>query len=474
MKGAGRTPFCRGGDGRSVLRSSVREFLGSEAMHHLGVSTTRAISLITSQSAQVARAWFSPSRLPLTLNDPRIASYPVEVRRQIVREVNGEPNIMVHEQLAISTRVAPSFMRVGHIELFARRYRASLTKGDEEEKQLRRSEFRLIVEHMLFREFGGPEPLPTDMPDREDFQPQVLSALRESSRRIAQLTADWMRVGYCQGNFNSDNCLVAGRTMDYGPFGFVERYEKTWNMWSGGGEKYSFRHQHSAGERNFYSLATAVSELLDDAGKNEVVEDIIPAHRRLADEAVNDTFRRKMGITTWCTSVEVLFNKIDSLLEETEADYTMFWRQLAILPAEFLPHEKMYSTMSEWSDSIAQKEKLMEPFTHVFYKSLSADEQRRWTTLLVEWLFLLQLELSADRTGASISTTMRQVNPKYVPREWMLVDAYSSAALGNYEPVRKLQLLFETPYDEHEDVASEFYRRMPDEYLDRGGVSVMT
>jgi uncharacterized protein YdiU (UPF0061 family) len=490
MKGAGRTPFCRGGDGRAVLRSSVREFLASEAMHHLGVGTTRALSLITSQSEEVSRAWFHPAQSnAMAVDDPRIASYPLDVRRQIVREVNGEPNLMVREHVAISCRVAPSFMRVGHIELFSRRYRSSMRKGgNAEEQTLRRAEFRLVLEHMLFREFGGPAPLPEGAPDRPGFQADVLLALRESSKRIATMTADWMRVGYCQGNFNSDNCLVGGRTMDYGPFGFVERYEKAWNMWSGGGVKYSFRHQHSAGERNFFSLASAAAVYFDAEGRREVEEDIIPGHLVRAEAAVRDVYRRKLGIATWCGAVETLFSAMDACMEETEADYTMFYRQLCSLPELLLKdssagagagEQPKYSTLEAFVASIGDKDQLLAPFKDAFYRPLGAADKARWASLLAEWLFLLQLEVSPGHTGADISAAMRRENPKYVPREWMLVDAYSAAAMGDYAPVHRLQKLFLDPYalEEGEDESensSAFYRKMPAEYLGKGGVAVMT
>ena len=113
-------------------------------------------------------------------------------------------------------------MVVGHLELYSRRYRAALQKHGPDSSITKHAfmELRLLAEHMLFREFEGPAPSPPTgdeiAPVDAQLQTRILSALRESSLRIAKLTADWMRVGFCQGNFNSDNCLVAGRTLDYG------------------------------------------------------------------------------------------------------------------------------------------------------------------------------------------------------------------------------------------------------------------
>jgi uncharacterized protein YdiU (UPF0061 family) len=111
---------------------------------------------------------------------------------------------------------------VGHLELFSRRYRAALQRHGPDSSVTSHAflELRLLAEHMLFREFGGEPPQPPAAgeqgPVSSELQSQLLTALRESSGGIAQLTAEWMRVGFCQGNFNSDNCLVAGRTLDYG------------------------------------------------------------------------------------------------------------------------------------------------------------------------------------------------------------------------------------------------------------------
>ena len=116
------------------------------------------------------------------------------------------------------------FSLVGHLELFSRRYRAALREHGPDSSSSVVShallELRLLAEHMLYREFNGPPPSPPSVEEKGPVsaaaQARLLAALRESSRRIAFLTAEWMRVGFCQGNFNSDNCLVAGRTLDYG------------------------------------------------------------------------------------------------------------------------------------------------------------------------------------------------------------------------------------------------------------------
>lgn len=122
----------------------------------------------------------------------------------------------------VNIRCILSSTSVGHLELFSRRYRAALNRHGPDSSITSHAflELRLLAEHLLFREFNGDEPSPPSDSERAPVSPalqvKLLDALRESSRRIGVLTAEWMRVGFCQGNFNSDNCLVAGRTLDYG------------------------------------------------------------------------------------------------------------------------------------------------------------------------------------------------------------------------------------------------------------------
>ncbi|CAN0601431.1 unnamed protein product, partial [Ectocarpus sp. 12 AP-2014] len=185
LKGAGRTPYCRGGDGRAVLRSSVREFLAQEHMHALGVPTSRSLSLYVSKTETVRRPWYS------------------EGSRSI------DPDILVSDPVAISTRVAPSFIRVGQLELFGRRARKL-------EHPQAMEELEKLVLHLIDREYGG-----VIDPSLTTAEKVVLLA-REFRSRLTSLVANWIRVGYCQGNFNSDNCAAGGFTLDYGPFGFCD------------------------------------------------------------------------------------------------------------------------------------------------------------------------------------------------------------------------------------------------------------
>ncbi|MEO6698678.1 MAG: protein adenylyltransferase SelO family protein, partial [Paraperlucidibaca sp.] len=225
LKGGGRTPYCRGADGRAVLRSSVREFLAQEHMHALGVPTSRALSLYVSKTEKVQRPWYAEGS-----------------RSQ-------DPDRLITEAIAISTRVAPSFIRVGQLELFGRRAR-------KQEHPNALQELEQIVLHLIAREYAEV------IDQRLSTTEQVLLLAREFRRRLTSLVANWIRVGYCQGNFNSDNCAAGGYTLDYGPFGFCEVFNPHYQPWTGGGQHFSFLNQPVAAERNFHMFCTALRPLL--------------------------------------------------------------------------------------------------------------------------------------------------------------------------------------------------------------------
>jgi uncharacterized protein YdiU (UPF0061 family) len=206
LKGGGRTPYCRGADGRAVLRSSVREFLAQEQMHALGVPTSRSLSLYVSKTETVQRPWYSEGSRSM------------------------DPDTMVAEPVAITTRVAPSFLRVGQIELFGRRAR-------RQEHPEALAELETMVLHLIDREYA--ELIDPALGTAE----KVVLLAREFRHRLSALVANWMRVGYCQGNFNSDNCAAGGFTLDYGPFGFIDAFNPYYQPWTGGGEHFSFWNQ---------------------------------------------------------------------------------------------------------------------------------------------------------------------------------------------------------------------------------------
>lgn len=482
LKGAGRTPFCRSGDGRAVLRSSIREFLASEAMHCLGIETTRALSLITSTSETVERPWYSE-------DDQQPASSQAE-----------GPDRMITEPVAITCRVAPSFLRVGHLDLYARR---AERQGPH---SLAHLELRGIVEHLISREYPQ---INQDMPGTS-LQCRILAMLREFSCRLSRLVAGWIRVGYVQGNFNCDNCLAGGRTMDYGPFGFMERFSPLWNMWVGGGEHFGFLNQPSAAAANFGTMVTSVLPLLDAQGKAAAKKIHQVDYERDMRQALDTVWRQKFGFKRWEDKEIKLMQTLLSLLSEYGADWTLFWRQLAEVPGLVAAH---YSRVRDagrerpHGDGFSQRKssllpsspppalvaivgaidqkELFRPLQHVFYREPKDQKEFdamvvAWSSFLREYLQLLLDQIRGGDPAKELLMTMevmKSASPKYVPREWMLVSCYKAAYAGDETVLHELFQLFCHPYEEGTlQMTERYYKKAPPEVArnEKGGTSFMT
>jgi uncharacterized protein YdiU (UPF0061 family) len=298
LKGSGPTPFRRGGDGAAVLRSSVREFLASEAMHAMGVPTTRALSLTATAAEVIHRPW---------------------------RNAAGH-EVMTPNRRAITTRVAASFLRVGQFELYGRRAARGEAVG--------RQELALLARHALAREY--PHLLPAEGSE-EALQGALLAMLRECAGRFAALAAHWLRVGYVQSNFNADNCLVGGVTMDYGPFGYLELYDPTWGHWVGTGDHYAYLNQPTAMGVNFGMLLRSLLPLFSAAGRAEAA-DIFKSYPATSARAVSAMWASKMGFPAGSPEEATgpLYAAMEALMREYPTDFTLLYRQLILtLPADF-------------------------------------------------------------------------------------------------------------------------------------------
>jgi uncharacterized protein YdiU (UPF0061 family) len=517
LKGGGPTPFCRGADGRAVLRSSIREFLASEAMHHLGIGTTRALSLIVSDGPggnTSSRPWYSDQlqdgssgdapHIP-SIDDPRLAVYPLERRKQIIQQLSRQkrdPDIIIQEPNAITCRVAPSFARIGHVDLFARRVSATSGTKYKTNKALHASrehqELVQLIWHVAYREFYQEAYVP--FRDTQDLEKCIDVILKLSAERIADMIAGWMRVGFAQGNFNADNCLIGGRTMDYGPFGFMDEYQALFAKWTGSGDHFGFLNQATAGYVNYMVLVESLCQALKDAdvgGNSADIEskeaDALEYGRAQFQDKVRIVWRTKLGFDPRDESASDLWTKLEPLLRLQSTDWTLFWRQLTKVALEYpirpngngedisTDYEAMLNTlMGSIADDNAESP---------FYDSLDIDGYKKFQTWIQEWRETLVKSVSNGEfeygdstlpsTSASTSTwpeeRMRLANPKYVLREWMLVDAYSQAAKGDDSMVLELQQLTLLPYDEGtSEQHDKFYKRAPPESLSMGGTAFMT
>jgi uncharacterized protein YdiU (UPF0061 family) len=404
LKGGGPTPYCRGADGRAVLRSSVREFLAQEFMHALGVPTSRSLTLYMSRAETVRRPWYS------------------ENSRSV------DPDILVDNPAAISTRVAPSFLRVGQIELFARRARSHAHPEAM-------NELRLIVEHLIERNYRS------EIDANLSFAAQVVELARLFRGRLTALVANWIRVGYCQGNFNSDNCAAGGFTLDYGPFGFCELFDLRFQPWTGGGEHFCFFNQPSAAEANYQMFWKALRPLLADNTAAEAELDAVrDGFGDAMAEAINAMWASKLGLSS---PAPELAQELLGLMLASKLDYTVFFRQLSAIP------------------------ETIEPLKASFYAGSSDALDAKWSSWLQQW----RERLEAQGDLQSASAAMQRVNPAITWREWLVAPAYEQAREAETTRIQELQKVFSTPYQAPPAELARYAQLKPREYFHAGGVS---
>lgn len=277
LKGAGPTPYSRTADGRAVLRSSVREFLCSEAMHHLGVPTTRALSLVAT-------------------GDP--------VLRDMFYDGNAAP-----EPGAIVCRVAPSFIRLGNFELPAAR-------GD-------RGLLEKLVDFTIARDFPQ-----LAAAHARDVHEARSAWFVEVCERTAIMVAHWMRVGFVHGVMNTDNLSVLGLTIDYGPYGWMDDFDPdfTPNTTDAERGRYRYANQPAIAQWNLSRLAGALVSLFSDqaplhAGLARFAEVYTHTHQQLT--------AAKFGWKRWREGDEALAREAFDLMQRGEIDFTLFFRGLA-------------------------------------------------------------------------------------------------------------------------------------------------
>ena len=413
LKGGGPTPYCRGADGRAVLRSSVREFLAQELMQALGVPTSRSLTLYASRAETVRRPWYAPG------------------------SESFDPDVLVDNPAAITTRVAPSFLRVGQLELFARRVRRQAHPEAL-------NELRLIVQHLIARNYR-PE-IDAALP----FSDQVVELAGLFRARLTSLVANWIRVGYCQGNFNSDNCAAGGYTLDYGPFGFCELFDPRFQPWTGGGEHFCFFNQPAAAEANYQMFWSALRPLLADNPEPLArIDEIREGFAEAMQQELEAMWARKLGLRRYDAD---LVNTLLELLVRSRADYTIFFRRLSALAA----------------DPAAASPEQLAALKESFYQPSSDELDGEWTQWLARW----RDPITANGDPRQTSAAMQRVNPAITWREWLIAPAYQQAAQGDSSLIEELQAVFRHPYDElSPQLAATYDRLKPREFFHAGGVS---
>jgi len=409
LKGGGRTPYCRGADGRAVLRSSIREFLAQEHMHALGIATSRSLSLYTSKNETVQRPWFNKG------------------------SHSKDPEVMIDEYVAITTRVAPSFLRVGQLELFARRAK----KNEHQEAQ---KELEMFILHVINREYNQ------NIKEDLTFDEKVILLAKEFTNRITTMVSNWIRVGYCQGNFNSDNTALGGFTLDYGPFGFIDMFDPRYQPWTAGGVHFSFFNQTAAAQQNFNMFIKSLQQAVTSNNKTiETLEKIKSDFPKVMKSQMDKMWADKLGLDKFD---EGLFNELIMLMVETPLDYTIFFRELSCIPEDL--------------------NELMKSFYIKEFKDKSILEN--WETWFNKWK--KAINVSSKEQQDKLSKKMKTINPKYTLREWFLVPAYEAANSGNYSLIYELQEIISKPYEEQsQDIENRYYRLKAIEHFDIAGIS---
>lgn len=276
IKGAGRTPYSRRGDGRAVLRSSIREFLCSEAMHGLGIPTTRALC---------------------------VTGADVPIRREEM------------ETAAVLTRTAPSFLRFGHFEHFSHHGQPA--------------ELRRLADHVIDRFYPACR-------DTDRFSGNPYAALLEAvSERTAALLAQWQAVGFCHGVMNTDNMSILGLTLDYGPFQFMDAFSfgHICNHTDVQG-RYAFGKQPNVAYWNLFCLGQALLPLIDDS---DLALAALESYKTVYPREYEGRMRAKLGLPDAQPDDRVLIESILKLMAQDGVDFTLFWRRLSQWAATRVP-----------------------------------------------------------------------------------------------------------------------------------------
>ncbi len=273
LKGAGETPYSRTADGLAVLRSSIREYLCSEAMHYLGIPTTRALSLSLTGD-------------------------------QVLRDMLYDGNA-AHEPGAIVCRLAPSFLRFGSFELPASR---------EDITTLKQLVNYTIKHH--YQHLGKPS------------KQIYLQFFQEVADKTLDMIIHWQRVGFVHGVMNTDNLSILGLTIDYGPYGWLEGYDYDWtpNTTDRQQKRYRYSNQPNIGLWNLLKLANALYPLINETAP---LEKILENYKHQFESKHQEMFAQKLGLESHQKNDKELYDQLESVLHLTETDMTLFFRQLA-------------------------------------------------------------------------------------------------------------------------------------------------
>nr|WP_281501032.1 YdiU family protein [Cellulophaga sp. F20128] len=397
LKGAGETPYSRTADGLAVLRSSIREYLCSEAMYHLGVPTTRALSLALSGD-------------------------------QVLRDVlyDGHPE---YEKGAIVCRTAPSFIRFGNFEIVAAR---------DDKKTL-----KTLVDYTIKHHFSH-----LGAPSKETY----IQFLKEVADQSLEMVMHWQRVGFVHGVMNTDNMSILGLTIDYGPYGWLEGYDHNWtpNTTDRAHSRYRYGTQPKIVLWNLVKLANALYPLVEEAAPLEAV---LHNYSDTVEVAYLTMMRGKLGLENEHENHARIVTELERLLQESETDMTIFFRNLANLPKD---------KPVDWFKVVGT----------AFYAPLEITDELKsdWNLWFIDYSEALLKEVQTDDER---KLKMNLLNPKYVLRNYMAQLAIEDADKGDYELIDELYQLLKKPYEEQPKNEKWFVKR-PEWARNKVGCSMLS
>ncbi len=407
LKGAGRTAYSRHADGRAVLRSSLREFICSESMFYLGLPTTRALCCVTTGD-DVMRDMF----------------------------YDGNPEV---EPGAITTRLAPSFLRFGHFEILA-------STGELENlKTLIRYTIRMHYPAIWAR-------FDESKPDES-----IIECFKEISDRTAKLVVDWLRVGFVHGVLNTDNMSILGLTIDYGPYGWLDSYDPTWtpNTTDFERRRYRFEQQPGIGLWNLTRLAEALATVINDRAG---LESILENYASTFQSAYRHMRINKIGLSDCENSSGENAALVDSLevaLISTEVDMTIFYRKLA--------------DVWTWDGhDIKNSEFILRNFEDALYMERPNEIQCK---KLISWLQTYYERVS--KLGGLDQSKMNLVNPVFVPRNYQVQEVLDDLANGDKTSLWQFMTALKTPYELNK-TTKPWFRRRPEWARKRPGCSTLS
>ncbi len=422
LKGAGPTPYSRTADGLAVLRSSIREFLCSEAMFHLGIPTTRALSLSLT-GEQVMRDMFYDGH----------AKY---------------------EQGAVVCRVSKSFMRFGSFQLPANRGDIDLLKS--------------MVEHCITSDF------PHLLTENDGFSSQVyLNWFKEVCQNTGQMIVHWQRVGFVHGVMNTDNMSILGETIDYGPYGWIDDFDLNWtpNTTDANGKRYRFGAQAEIGQWNLFQLANAIYPLINEA---KPLENLLNDYAIEYQKLWHQMMLNKLGLTANFAQNEdeALFLELEHLLIIVETDMTLFYRQLAKVPIDKSSSDKTV-WLKLFSECYYQIDQI-EQAGIGYIKKFSA-----WLTRFIARVELEFVGNAGDsESSGNLANEQRQkimnnTNPKYVLRNYLAQQAIELAEQGDFSEIHRLQKLLRHPYQEQAE-CEVYAQKRPGWAKDKAGCGMLS